>query len=221
MKLLISDDNPTIQKLLKSNLERYGHEVVCTSNGREAYKVIQQPGGPQIALIDWMMPEMDGLTLCRELRKHPLRHPLYLILITSREDKKDIISGLEAGADDYITKPIDLQELYARINVGCRVVAMHTESLGKEKLQGVVEMAGAVCHEINQPLQIILGNSELLLHDLPESDPNHSKLHAIREAVQRIGTLTNRIMTISSYSTKSHLDGKVQIIDLEKSSGNI
>ncbi len=112
------------------------------------------------------MPEMDGVEVCRRLRQMAAATPTYVILLTARGDKEDIIKGLEAGADDYIAKPFDNDELRARINVGRRIIELQAELVEKEKLQGVIEMAGAVCHELNQPMQVVSGVSELLMMDI-------------------------------------------------------
>lgn len=217
MKLLISDDNPALLRLLQGTLRDLDYDVVSTHDGSQAFELLIQPDGPQLALIDWMMPGVDGVTLCRKLRSQQDIRPLYLILLTARDNKEDILEGLNAGADDYITKPFDSNELYARIAVGRRLIDTQNEMAAQQKFQGALEMSGTVCHEMNQPLQILFSNSELLLQNLPESDPAFKKLKTIKDNIERLGTLTRKIMSISSYASKSHLNGKRQIIDLENS----
>jgi len=217
MKILIADDDLTSRAILQALLNQWGHDVVSTEDGDEAWIALQQTETPQLAVLDWVMPGMDGATLCRKLRSQERVHPLYIILLTSKDERQHIIEGLEAGADDYITKPYNNEELKARINVGIRILDLQTRLLEKEKLQGVLEMAGAVCHELNQPLQAVGGWSELLLMDLPEEDPNYASLRNIKEGVDRIGKLTRKIMTISKYKTMDYLDGSHKIIDINKS----
>jgi len=131
--------------------------VTGTGNGEEAYAIFQEEGAPSLALLDWEMPGLNGAALCKRLREQDHKKPLYLILLISRGKLKDIARGLAAGADDYISKPYDNTELQARIEVGRRVIQLQNKMLEQEKLRGVLEMAGAVCHELNQPLQTVSG----------------------------------------------------------------
>ena len=128
------------------------------------------------------------------------------------------MQGLEAGADDYIAKPYDNGELLARIGVGRRILELLAEVARRQKLQGVLEMAGAVCHELNQPLQAVSGYSELLLLDSDENDPHAAVLRAIHAEVQKIGELTRKIMNITQYRTKDYLGGRHTIVDIEGAS---
>jgi response regulator RpfG family c-di-GMP phosphodiesterase len=163
-----------------------------------------------------MMPGMDGLTLCRKLKQQCETDPFYIILLTGMDDWKDVVQGFEAGADDYIRKPYDNQELRARLNAGRRILELQAELSDKQKLVGALEMAGAMCHELNQPLHVILGYSELLLRDLSEGDPNFVILDTIKSEVTKIAALTHKIMNIDSYETKDYLGGKSRIVDIEK-----
>ena len=108
-----------------------------------------------LIILDWMMPGISGVEICRRLLQENPTKPMYIILLTARGGKDDIVEGLGAGADDYITKPFDLEELRARIDVGRRVVELQTAILEKEKLQVIFEMTGAICHELTQPMQAI------------------------------------------------------------------
>lgn len=105
-------------------LERWGHRVIVTRNGEEAWDAVQGTEGPALLLIDWMMPVLDGPSLCRRIRNTPQLSHLWLIMLTVRDDTGDIVSGLSAGANDYVTKPFQPQELKARIEVGQRVVEL-------------------------------------------------------------------------------------------------
>lgn len=216
MKLLIAEDDFTSQAVLRAVLEKWGYEVVSTSSGDESWAVFQTEGAPQLAILDWEMPGMDGVELCRRLRAQKRADPLYLIILTAKVDREDIIRGLEAGADDYIAKPYDNAELRARTAVGERIVALQNKLRQRDKLQGVLEMAGAVCHELNQPLQSVFGFSELLMMDLDPDDPRYPTLRKIKDGVERIGELTRKIMQISKYRTKGYLDGRGRIVDIHE-----
>jgi DNA-binding response OmpR family regulator len=124
MKILIADDDPTTCRLLGATLKRLGYDVVVTVDGLAALDQLQTPDAAPIAILDWLMPGLDGLELCRQLRAAPSQRPLYIILLTGNNRKQDITKGLQAGADDYIVKPFDREELHARVQVGIRLVQL-------------------------------------------------------------------------------------------------
>jgi two-component system cell cycle response regulator len=121
--ILIAEDNPVSRKLMEMTLRQAGYEVVSAENGLEALKVFKERFFP-IILTDWGMPEMDGLELCKAIRESPAEGYVFIFLITARDSKKDIIVGLEAGADDYLTKPFDRFELIARLKTALRVLEL-------------------------------------------------------------------------------------------------
>src|SRR4051794_38701541 len=116
MKILVADDDSITRLTLKSFLTKHGFEVVLACDGDEAYTVLQRADAPRLAILDWVMPGgMDGVELCRKLREPGAVGYTYVIMISGRDEKQDIIAGMEAGADDYICKPFDLSELYVRV----------------------------------------------------------------------------------------------------------
>jgi len=127
MKILIAEDESVSRRLLQAALTKWGYEVVTAVNGKEAWAALQAPGAPHVAILDWLMPELDGVEVCRFVRAEPSLRTAYLILLTSRTGKEDLIAGLEAGADDYVTKPFDHGELKARVQVGARIVKLQAE----------------------------------------------------------------------------------------------
>ena len=216
MKILIAEDDKTSRTMLTHTLGKFGYDVISACDGKEALKKLQEADAPKLAILDWMMPEMDGVEVCRRMRQMKTTTPTYIILLTSRGGKQHVIEGLDAGADDYITKPFDNDELRARLNVGCRVIELQTTLAEKEKFQGVVEMAGAICHELNQPMQIISGYSELLLMDMPEESIQYANIEKIKSQIDRMGAITKKLMRITKYETMNYLAGK--IIDIDKAS---
>lgn len=113
-RILIADDDVTSRLMLKSVLCKYGYEVMEAGDGKVALEILTQPSAPRLAILDWMMPEMNGLEVVRLLRQLPCDVPHYLLMLTSREGKKDIIAGLDAGANDYLTKPFDVLCMLSR-----------------------------------------------------------------------------------------------------------
>lgn len=218
MKILIAEDDLTSRTMLQAALTKWDYEVVATPDGQSAWSALQQKNAPRLLILDWMMPGMDGPVLCRKLREQEHTDTQYIILLTSKSEHQDVIAGLETGADDYITKPYNSDELRARVNVGKRMLDLQAKLREKEKLQGVLEMAGAVCHEINQPLQSVNGYAELLMMNLSEKDPNYRLARKIKDGVKRIGKLTHKIMGVSRYRTKGYSGSNSTIVDIENAS---
>lgn len=124
MKVLIAEDDAASRRLLEASLHKWGYDVLTTRDGREALEVFQNPEAPSLVISDWMMPDMDGLGLCRKIREMERSGYVYFIILTAEGTKEDVIKGLEAGADDYLLKPFDQQELKYRIGIGKRIVKL-------------------------------------------------------------------------------------------------
>ncbi len=124
LRILIAEDETVSRRVLKITLESWGHEVIEACDGAAAWQILQNSDAPKFAILDLTMPEMDGITVCRHVRQNQNATPAYIILLTSKSSKSDIVMGLEAGADDYVTKPFDADELHARVKVGIRMVEL-------------------------------------------------------------------------------------------------
>jgi two-component system, cell cycle response regulator len=124
MKILIAEDDMISRMMLEKSLERAGYEVIAVNDGLRALSALDTDDPPRLALLDWMMPEKDGVEVCRAIRCCRERAYTYLILLSSKEAKQDIVQGLEAGADDYLTKPYDEEELKARLRAGERILEL-------------------------------------------------------------------------------------------------
>lgn len=131
MRILIAEDDVTSRALLRLLITKRGHEPVVTVNGAEALSAMQQPDAPSLAILDWMMPELDGIDVCRRIREVATERPPYIIMLTTKGETADIVAGLVAGADDYLTKPFDANELYARVDVGRRLLDLRAVLAGK------------------------------------------------------------------------------------------
>jgi DNA-binding response OmpR family regulator len=141
MRVLIADDDAVLRHALKAQLQRWAYEVIECIDGEQAWRAMQHPDPPPIVVVDWEMPGIDGPTLCRELRATPALAGTYVILVTGREERQDVISGLESGADDYIKKPIDWGEFRARLHIGTRTVGLQQALAAR-----VLELQGALAN---------------------------------------------------------------------------
>jgi len=147
MIVLIADDLDVNRRLLRTLLAADGYDVLEAANGSEAFQILQGATGPIVGLIDWEMPEMEGIEVCRQTRALTETPPIYLILLTVRDSKQDIVAGLQGGANDYITKPFDKTELLARVRIGKQMVELQqalTERVAelKEALINVKQLGG-------------------------------------------------------------------------------
>jgi two-component system cell cycle response regulator len=133
MRILIADDDLTARTVLAGVLKKQGHQVESATDGVEAWQMLRQPDAPRLAILDWMMPGMDGPEVVRRVRALGTEKPPYILILTTRAEKADIIAGLKAGADDYLSKPFDLGELCARIEVGRRVVEMQASLIASRE----------------------------------------------------------------------------------------
>ncbi len=124
VRILIAEDDPVSRRYLELTLQKWGYEVVVTTNGAEAWQILMSQDTPGVAILDWMMPEMDGLEICEKVRASPKTAAAYVILLTTRDGLRDTVRGLQSGADDYLTKPFDVEELRARVGVAVRVAQL-------------------------------------------------------------------------------------------------
>jgi two-component system NtrC family sensor kinase len=178
MKILIAEDDPVARRLLQSHLERWGHEVVAARDGAEAWRLFEGDDF-RFVISDWMMPELDGVDLIRRVRSCPQSGYVYVILVTARAEKEDLVQGMEAGADDFLTKPCDREELRVRLRAGERILQLEqtlaeqnralreTQSalVQSEKLASLGQLAAGVAHEINNPIAYVSNNLAVLQRD--------------------------------------------------------
>jgi phosphoserine phosphatase RsbU/P len=183
MRILIAEDDFSSRTILSGVLKMEGHEVIPTVNGSEAWDALQQPDAPRLAILDWMMPEMDGLEVLRRVRALQSGQPPYIIMLTAKGEKADIIAGLDAGADDYLAKPFDSGELRARVEVGRRLVEMQDALIAKieelhqaldqiKTLRGIVPIC-ASCKNIRDD-KGYWNQVEVYVRDHTEAEFTHS-----------------------------------------------
>jgi two-component system cell cycle response regulator len=129
MRVLAAEDNPVFQSMLKTMLTKWGYRAVIARNGTEAWRVLDSEDAPRLAVLDWMMPGMDGVEICRRIRSANREPYIYILLLTARTESRDLIEGMDAGADDYLTKPFNSHELRVRLNAGRRILDLQEELL--------------------------------------------------------------------------------------------
>ncbi|MEE8382525.1 MAG: HD domain-containing phosphohydrolase, partial [Thermodesulfobacteriota bacterium] len=168
MKILIADDDPATRFILEDSLSEWEYEVISVSDGEQAWEVLHNEGPPRMAVIDWLMPGIDGVTLCKRVKEEKDKPFIYIILLTGKSDTEDVVEGLNAGADDFLKKPVDLSELRSRLAVGARTLKyeeMLLESERKVRVEcynALSALAEARDNETGQHLKRICLYSRLL-----------------------------------------------------------
>jgi len=225
MKVLIAEDDPASNVLVKSLLLRWGFDIVTAFNGEEAWKVLDREDSPQIAIIDWMMPEIDGLEVCRRIREREKGGDryTYVIMLTAKGDRDDIVTGIDAGADEYIIKPFDKRELRARLRTGQRIIELQTAlraanrklllmsrldpltgSLSRSAVLDDLDLAVYRSQREGKPLSISLVDVDNL-KKLNEQSGRAVGDRALQDSVRRITTCLRRTDSFGRYGTDEFL----------------
>ena len=129
MRVLVAEDNPVFQSMLRNMLTKWGYQPTIARSGTEAWRVLESEDAPRLAVLDWMMPGLDGVEICRRVRRANREPYIYILLLTARTDSQDLIEGMDAGADDYLTKPFNSHELRVRLHAGRRILDLQAELL--------------------------------------------------------------------------------------------
>ncbi len=174
MRVLIADDSTISRRLLEAALSKWDYEVVVASDGTQAWERLQEPDAPKMAILDWMMPGLSGPEVCARVRGRDSEYYTYLLLVTSRSDKEDLIEGMEAGADDYITKPFDQNELKVRLGPGRRIVELQDELLEAQSALREQATTDSLTKTWNRRTVL-----ELLSHELARTRRRHSPLGVV------------------------------------------
>jgi signal transduction histidine kinase len=193
-------------------IERDGHTVIEADNGVDALERLLAPNGPRLAILDWIMPEIEGVEVCRRIRENRDHGELYIIVVTAHSDQDGVVSALEAGADDFLTKPCRQAEILARIRAGKRVVDLHRDKIDmlsklqqQQRLKSIGQLAAGIAHEINTPVQYIGDNTRFI------SDALGDVMAVVRAAEDLASSAKQGLLDADSTSA---FDVAVQAADL-------
>lgn len=204
MKVLLADDDPHSLRLLRLLLMKEGYDVVCANNGQEALKILASPDSPRLIVLDWMMPDVDGLTICRKIRSSENEEEYrYIVLLTARSEKEDLVMGMEAGADDYIVKPFNESELRVRLRAGKRILDLHKQLL--ERSQTVQDFVYAFSHDMRTPLIAINMTMSQAIEGI-FGDLSGEYLNILRKSKRSIQELMNMADTLLMVARYEHYE---------------
>ncbi len=213
MKILIAEDDITSKAMLEVVTRKWGYEPICVADGESALEIMQQDDHPLLLLFDWEMPNLSGVELCRKIRAQEKDDPAFIILLTSRTSTEDIVTGLEAGANEYIAKPFDHAELQARLQVGKRMLDLQYERQRAEgekarlrreleqtrKMEALGQITGSIAHDFNNILGITMGYTSMALDRFGNEIPDKMKqyLETAMKSSERAKELVKKMMTYS------------------------
>jgi two-component system, NtrC family, sensor kinase len=234
-RILVVEDDRFSRLALQRTLSNLGHQVVEAEGGGPALE-IATADPPEVIVTDWMMPLGDGIELCRQIRKNITGKYIYIVILTGRTDKDDIVAALDAGADEFLHKPFDPLELKARIRAAERILGLeaalaakvqdlehtlellrqnHEKLVASEKLAAVGSVALTIRHEVNNPLTGIIGTVDLCLSGATElAQDTRQCFESIRALAKRIADTVARIETVKAVKTKDYLSGDSKMLDL-------
>jgi len=211
--LVVEDDNDTLF-ILNKLLTKNNYQVYTSSNGKDAYDMLNNVM-PEVILADWTMPIMDGLELCNIIKKDENYKLIYFIILTARASLKDRVTGLDIGADDFLVKPVQNQELLARIRSGIRIHNLQNELKNIEHNKALIEMACTIGHKINNPLSSLLVSIKNIEDDLGAKKSSfEEELFIINQSIERIKTLANDLTHLQNPQVISYSsDNKMLKLD--------
>lgn len=205
MKILIADDVDVNRISLQKFLEKMGHEVVSCVDGQEVVDKMSAGELPQLVFLDWIMPRISGLDVCKKIRENRSLTYTYVVMVTAKTEVADVIEGLRAGANDYIVKPVNPEELEARVRVAMQMIDLQNtvakqkaKLIASERMAGLGEMASGIIHEIEAPISIILNQIEKL-----NADPEFKANVAVEKTVLMAKKVSKLLESLKSFTTTS------------------
>lgn len=219
MRILLADDDVPMRDLLAAVLEAHGHDVTAVADGEQAWQQFEEQGFP-LLVLDWEMPKRDGLDVCRAVREHPEGEQVYIMLVTGRSKADDLEQVLDAGADDYLPKPVTPSDIAARLRIAEKRMQTADARRGAEAelrkaryMAGIGELSLALQHEINNPLAALLTTTALITggmlepHEIPEAH------RTIETQAQRIATVLKRLRDAKDPQSVEYAHGQ-RMVDL-------
>ena len=211
-KILVVEDERDTRFILEKLLTKNNFEVITANNGQEALQLLET-FTPKVILADWTMPIMDGLELCNQIKNSEKLKIIYYIILTARTSLRDRVTGLDVGADDFLMKPIENQELVARIRSGIRIFNLQRELKTIEHSKAVVELACTIGHKINNPLSSL----KIAMNNLKESVPAKTSDHIeedfeiMQQAIERIQTFVQQLTHLENPEIINYTDDSKMI----------
>ena len=213
--ILLVDDDPVNLNLIRAMLIEEGYEVQSAENGRQCLELVDAVH-THLVLMDVEMPLMDGIQACRQMKRDAACQAVPVIFVTAHTDDETLQAAFEAGGSDYVRKPVSRIELLARVRTALFQRMAFERRTEEEKLKSVLETAGGVCHELNQPLQYVLGAVQLMMMDIAFDDPLYERMKSVVARVEQMGEITRKLTEITRYRTRKYVGDRV-IIDLDRS----
>jgi CheY-like chemotaxis protein len=213
--ILVVEDEGIVAQEIKSRLEKTGYTVCAVAHDGQTAVARAGEMRPALVLMDIRLKgDMDGIEAAGLIRD---RFNIPIVYLTAYTDPATLERAKAMEPFGYVVKPFETRSLIASIEIAIHRHRSESERIYREKLQAVLETAGAICHELNQPMMAISGHTELLLNSLEPHDPVYPKIAKIKSQVERMGVITQKLMGITRYETKNYVQGE-RIVDLEKSS---
>lgn len=221
MRVLFADDDVIARTLMAAVLSDLNHDATIAEDGVEAWAAFQAEPVP-LVILDINMPGLDGLEVCRRIRGHHVGNEAFVLIVTARDGRDDLVSVLEAGADDYVTKPTSPENLRARLEIAKRRIALDDQRRDAQAeversrwLAGIGETTIAIEHEINNPLSALLGHAELLMMDARTETAQREQIKVIQDQAFRIAEVVKRLAKLTNPQSVEYLAGS-RMIDLSQ-----
>jgi DNA-binding response OmpR family regulator len=221
MRVLLADDDAVIRTLLGAVLVSLGHDPVLATDGEEAWRQFEL-SRPPLVVLDIEMPKLDGIELCRRVRAADVGREVFILVLTGRDSPDALAAVLDAGADDYVTKPASPENIRARLIIAERRIqqdiarrAAETELARSRWLAGIGETTIALQHEINNPLTALLGHAELLLMDYKDRNESNEQVEVIFDQARRIADVVKRLGKLKDPESVDYIAG-AKMIDLSQ-----
>lgn len=216
--ILVVEDDQISLKFMNGMLTKAGYNVQTARNGLLCLDKVASVA-PDLIIMDVVMPDMNGIEACKQLKASSDFGQIPVIFVTGSTDDQTLEAAFEAGASDYVCKPLRQIELLVRVRAVLAQRRMVRRLAEEEKLKGMLATAGGVCHELNQPLQYVLGLVQLLMMDIPPENEAYVHLESIRQSVEHMGAITRKLTEITHWRTLRYPGGR-DIIDIRKTFEN-